>query len=111
MPSRSITPGRKFSTRTSAWVARSRTICAPSGLVMSTVIPRLPRLTAMKWRLFSFRNGVFPARRAVSPPGGESAARGFDEVGVEQGPAGGAAELHELSMADPGGHRGTRPVG
>src|SRR3972149_8322340 len=69
-PSRSITPGRKFSTRTSDFLARDRTIPLPRGCCRFTVTLFFPRFTLKKYELTSLTKGKF--FREVSPPSGFS---------------------------------------
>ena len=58
-PSRSITPGRKFSITTSARATMSRAVCRPSSDFKSSVSARLPRDSMSK-----------AGSRHLGPPGG-----------------------------------------
>ena len=68
MPSRSATPGRKFSTTTSARAAIRRATATPAGCWRSTTIARLLRLNCTQTGPSPPRNGG-PIRRALSPRG------------------------------------------
>src|SRR6266851_1473355 len=70
-PSRSSTPGPKFSITMSAFFSRSTNTCLPSALFMLTTIERLLQLSIVKYRLSAFgtsRN----CPRVASPCGGSS---------------------------------------
>lgn len=69
-PSRSMTPGRKFWTKTSVSFARDRTRSRPSSRWTSTAIDRFPRLHIWNRALSPFTDT--PIHLAMSPTPGRS---------------------------------------
>jgi len=86
MPSPSITPGRKFSTTTSAVAARRLITSIALGFLRSSVIDRLPAFTAIQGAARPrFSHSLAPDRNACRSPVRDST---LDHVGAEQGRAG-----------------------
>src|ERR1700694_3742401 len=70
-PSRSSTPGPKFSMMMSHFLRRSTNTCLPSALFMFTMIERLLQLSIVKYRLSAFGTSrSWP--RVASPCGGSN---------------------------------------
>src|SRR3954463_11276534 len=70
-PSRSSTPGPKFSIMMSDFFSRSTKTCLPSGVFMLTVIERLLQFNIVKYRLSAFGTSR-SCPRVASPTGGSN---------------------------------------
>ena len=70
-PSRSSTPGPKFSITMSHFFSRSTNTCLPSAVFMLTVIERLLQLSIVKYRLSAFGTSR-SCPRVASPCGGSN---------------------------------------
>ena len=65
-----MTPGRKFCTKTSEFLAKRKSSALPSGLVASMQAERLPGLPMIASEVMPSRPP--PAARIQSPPGGST---------------------------------------
>src|SRR6266851_1481762 len=110
-PSRSITPGLKFCTRTSALSTSLRATASPSGFLRSSVRLRWFRWARRKKALTPLRNTLEPdqLRSQSVPPGGLDLDDVGAKVGEELDARGSEEELGEGENTDAREHAQRRP--